>query len=276
MALPGDQQPARSAVRRRRGDLADRGGEHAPLVGRLEHRFELLRRDDQQHPLLGLAGEDLVRVHGWLAQRDPLQPDPHAGAGRRGGLGQRAGQPGAAEVLDADDELGVVQLQARLDQQLLDERVTDLHRRAALLAALVEGRAGQYGDSADAVPAGLGAEQYDDVARPGGGLVLQPVDRQYTEAERVDQRVALVAGVEDHLATDVGQAQAVAVAADRRRPRRAAPGRCPGGPRRRTAAGPSPRPVGRPSPGCPGRCRRLRSPHPGTAQRSWGGCATRP
>ncbi len=35
-------------------------------------------------------------------------------------------------------------------------------------------------------------------------------------AERVDQRVALVAGVEDDLAADVGQAEAVAVAADAR------------------------------------------------------------
>ncbi len=34
------------------------------------------------------------------------------------------------------------------------------------------------------------------------------------DGARVDQRVALVAGVEDDLAADVGQAQAVAVAAD--------------------------------------------------------------
>ncbi|CAM5616929.1 hypothetical protein SANTM175S_08685 [Streptomyces antimycoticus] len=38
----------------------------------------------------------------------------------------------------------------------------------------------------------------------------------HTHAERVDQRVALVAGVEDDLAADIGQAQAVAVAADAR------------------------------------------------------------
>lgn len=38
----------------------------------------------------------------------------------------------------------------------------------------------------------------------------------HADAQRVDQRVALVAGVEDDLAADVGQAQAVAVAADAR------------------------------------------------------------
>lgn len=111
-------------------------------------------------------------------------------------------------------KLGVVQLQAGFDQQLLGERVAHLDRRATLLAALVEGGTGEYGDAADAVPAGLGAHQHDDVARSGGRLVLQPVDRQYTEREGVDQRVPLVGGVEDDLAADVRQAEAVAVPAD--------------------------------------------------------------
>ena len=67
---------------------------------------------------------------------------------------------------------------------------------------------------ADAVAAGAGTEQDDEVAArrwrwPGGCPRAARAD-----AERVDQRVALVAGVEDDLAADVGQAQAVAVAAD--------------------------------------------------------------
>ena len=49
---------------------------------------------------------------------------------------------------------------------------------------------------------------------PAGRLVLQPVTGSTPDAQRVDQRVALVAGVEDDLAADVGQAEAVAVAAD--------------------------------------------------------------
>ena len=39
---------------------------------------------------------------------------------------------------------------------------------------------------------------------------------QHAQAQRVDQRVPLVRGVEHHLAADVGQAEAVAVAADAR------------------------------------------------------------
>jgi hypothetical protein len=69
-------------------------------------------------------------------------------------------------------------------------------------------------DAADAVAAGLGAEQHDDVADAAGGRQLDAVDRHHAEAERVDQRVALVARVEDDLAADVGQPQAVPVAAD--------------------------------------------------------------
>jgi hypothetical protein len=47
-------------------------------------------------------------------------------------------------------------------------------------------------------------------------LALDAVDRHDPQAQRVDQRVALVARVEDHLAADVRQAEAVAVAADAR------------------------------------------------------------
>jgi hypothetical protein len=60
----------------------------------------------------------------------------------------------------------------------------------------------------------LAPMQHHHVARAGGRLVLQPVRRQHADAERVDQRVALVAGVEHDLAADVGQPEAVAVAAD--------------------------------------------------------------
>ena len=105
-------------------------------------------------------------------------------------------------------------LQARLDEQLLGERVADLHARALGRAVLVEGLAGQHADAADAVAAGAGAEQ-DDLVADALGLgqpdVLVPHD---ADAQRVDQRVAGVAVVEEQLAADVGQAQAVAVAAD--------------------------------------------------------------
>ena len=79
---------------------------------------------------------------------------------------------------------------------------------------VVEGRAGQHGHAADAVPAGLRAEQDDGVAVAGRLGGLHPLGGQDAEAERVDQRVAGVGGIEADLAADVRQAHAVAVAAD--------------------------------------------------------------
>jgi hypothetical protein len=48
-------------------------------------------------------------------------------------------------------------LEAGFEQQLLGEGIADLHGRALLLAALVEGGRG-HGRAVDAVAAGLGAE----------------------------------------------------------------------------------------------------------------------
>ena len=206
--MPADDEPVAL------GDLADGGGEHAPPLGDGEHRRQVRGRDDREHPLLRLAGQHLVRLHGRLAQRHPLEVRAHAGPARRGRLGEGARQARAAEVLDALDEPGVVQLEAGLDEQLLGERVADLHARPARGAVLVEGRRGQHAHAADAVATGLRAQQHDDVADAARGRQLDPVPGQHAEAQRVDERVALVARVEDDLTADVGQSQAVPVAAD--------------------------------------------------------------
>ena len=59
-----------------------------------------------------------------------------------------------------------------------------------------------------------GAEQDDQVAGAGRLGQVDVLVAQHADAQRVDQRVAEVGRVEDDLAADVGQAQAVAVAAD--------------------------------------------------------------
>ena len=81
---------------------------------------------------------------------------------------------------------------------------------------VVEGLAGEDRHAADAVAAGAGAEQDDLVAGAGRLRELDVLVAHHADAERVDQRVALVGRVEDDLAADVGQAEAVAVAADAR------------------------------------------------------------
>ena len=208
LAVPVDGEPV--AV----GDLTDDGGQHVPLAADGEEGVDLGRLDDRAHALLRLAHQDLGRGERAVAQRDGVEVDVHAAGAGAGELGRRAGEAGAAEVLDAGDQVGGEDLQARLDEQLLGERVADLDARALGRAVLVEGLAGQHADAADAVAAGAGAEQDDLVAEALGlgqpdVLVLHDAD-----AQRVDQRVAGVAVVEEQLAADVGQAQAVAVAAD--------------------------------------------------------------
>ena len=90
-----------------------------------------------------------------------MPPAPALASSRRG-----AGQPGAAEVLDADDEVRGEDLQAALDEQLLRERVADLDARGACVGpASSKVSEASTDDAADAVAAGLGAEQDDQVAR---------------------------------------------------------------------------------------------------------------
>ena len=88
-----------------------------------------LRPDDRQHPLLGLGDHDLERLHARLAARDRVEIDEDPGSGPVGRLGRRAGDPAGAEVLEALDQPALDQLETRLDEQLLGERVADLDRR---------------------------------------------------------------------------------------------------------------------------------------------------
>ena len=122
-------------------------------------------------------------------------------------------RPGRAHVLDGDDAVGLHQLEAGLDQQLLGERVAHLHGRALGLGLVAELGRG-HGGAVDAVAAGLGADVDDRVADAAGRRVEDPVGAGDADAHRVDQDVAVVGAVERALAADRRHADAVAVAAD--------------------------------------------------------------
>ena len=199
---------------------------------------EVLRLDDGHHAFLRLRHEDLLRLQARVAQRDEVELDLHAAVAVGGELAGGTGEPGAAEVLDAVDDTGRVEVEAALDEHLLGERVADLDGRALGRAALVEGLGGEHRDAADAVAAGLGAEEDDLVADTGRLGEVDVLDAHRADAEGVDERVALVAVVEDDLAADVGQADAVAVAADARDDARAGRAGCRGGAGCRSGAGP--------------------------------------
>ena len=118
--------------------------------------------------------------------------DLDAGAAARSHLGRRAGQPRGAHVLDADERVGLHHLETRLEQQLLHERIADLHGRPLLRRLVVELRR-RHRRAVNAVAAGLGADVIDGVADAGGDAlddVGRPGD---AETEHVDQRIARVA-----------------------------------------------------------------------------------
>ena len=139
--------------------------------------------------------------------------------------------PAAPRSWTADHEATGDELERRLDQQLLRERVADLDGRfeSCCPAFPTEGEAtllshrpevcprtwrGQHRGAADPVAARRRAVQHHEVADavgrgPGQHPVLEQPDRHH-----VDQRVALVRRVEHELAAHRRHADAVAVAAD--------------------------------------------------------------
>src|SRR5699024_8737219 len=112
-----------------------------------------------------------------------------------------------AEVLDALDDPGAVELEAAYYKHILCERASYLHSRALLGLRVVEGFGGEDRGTADAVATGAGAEEDDLVAQARGIGQTDVVMAKDTHGQSVDQGVALIDGVEDGLAADVRQAQ---------------------------------------------------------------------
>ena len=139
------------------------------------------------------------------------------------------------------------ELEAGFDEQLLRERIADLHGRPLRWVVVGERRAREDRRPADAVAAGRRAEQHDEVAGAGRGGQGQPALLHQPDGHDVDERVALVRRIEDELAADGRDADAVAVAR-RRRGRRHRPGAASERPRRRrSGAHRGPRSAARPS-----------------------------
>ena len=182
-----------------------------------------------------------------------------------------AREAGAAEILDADDEVGPEDLEqhsirtfsANGSPTCTDGRLAcDVASKVALEA---------HGDAH--VASGARAEQ-DRVAGAVSPRELNVVVVHNADAQRVDERITEIAVVEHDLAAHVGQTEAISVAADTGNHTPAAPDAClmlspdqPAAVRDRDGA--------RPWSGCRARCRRHPLLHPDTAQRTTDGCATR-
>ena len=152
---------------------------HLPALADRQHLVEVAGLDDGEHPLLALARHAPrtapcpARGAARAATSTSMPTPPRAAVSL---VAQR--EAGAAEVLDADDEAGVEQREAGLDQALLLERIADLHGRAAWPSlALVEAGRGEHAHAADAVAPGRRAEQHGQVADARGPAEHEPVDR---------------------------------------------------------------------------------------------------
>jgi hypothetical protein len=196
----------------RLGDLSNRRARELPTgADRLDTGHQA-GRHHRDHPLLALRDHRLPRLE-VLPQRHAIEVDVDAHAVARH-LGERRGEAGRAAVLQGLDEAALDQLDARLDQLLARERVADLHGRALLVCAVAELLAREHAGAADAVAPGRRAVQDDDVPRPARARSGQPFGREEADAHRVDKTVVLVRRVEDGLAADGWDADAVAVRRD--------------------------------------------------------------
>ena len=169
--------------------------------------------DDEQHPFLGLRQEDLVGRHPRLALGHSVEVHVGAGPRPRGHLGEGAGQAGRAHVLDPHHRAGPERLEARLEEELLGERVAHLDGGAPLGRGLVEGLR-RHGRPVDAVAARLGADVEEGVPHPVGPRPVDAVRPHQAQAQDVHQRVPRVLRREGHLAADRRAPEAVAVVGD--------------------------------------------------------------
>ncbi len=105
------------------------------------------------------------------------------------------------------------QFQAGFEQQLLLERIADLHRRPVFARffgqfARGEGRAGQT------IATRLRADVENRIANAAGRAARELLVPQNAEAENIHQRIAFETFVEINLAADRRNADAIAVVRD--------------------------------------------------------------
>ncbi len=200
-------------------DGADHGRPDLPPVADGRDGRPRCGRDDGEHALLALARHHLPGLHPLLTPWHGRDVDVHAHAAPARRLAGGAGEAGAAEILDPDDQPGVEQLQAGFDQPLLLEGIAHLDAgalrvvgRAVVLAGEPGGR--EHAHATDAVTPGGRAEQNHQVARTRGDAQHESLGRQGAHAEHVHERVLGVAPVEGQLAAYGRHADRVPVARD--------------------------------------------------------------
>ncbi len=169
----------------------------------------------QQHALLRFGQHDLVRRHAGLALRHVLQIDLDASFRAAAHFAGGASEPGGAHVLNADDRAGLHRFQAGFEQELFEKRIAHLHVRTFLFGLLGElGR--RHRRAVNAIAPGLRADVNHRIADAGGLAVKDFILAEHAQREGVHQRIAVVAILENALATHRRDAEAISVVRDTR------------------------------------------------------------
>src|SRR5450432_2434913 len=195
------------------GNETDFGGFETPLPEHAEDFVlpALLRH--QQHALLAFGEHDLIGGHAGFALRDAVQFDLNSDFAAAAHFASGAGEAGCAHVLNTDDCAGLHGFDAGFEQQLFHERVAHLHVGALLFGLFGEFGAG-HGRAVDAIAAGARADVDHGVADARGLGVEDLFLAADAKSEDVDQGIGAVTRLENALAADGGDAEAVAVMRD--------------------------------------------------------------
>ena len=154
----------------------------------------------QQHALLRLAEHDFVGGHASFALRHAVEFDLDAHMTARAHLASRTRKSCRAHILNADNGSGLHGFETSFEQQLLQKRIADLHVGTLRLRSLAEFFAG-HGGAVNAVASGLGSDIDHRIALTRRARVENLIFTHQSQRERVDQRIARVAGLELRFAT---------------------------------------------------------------------------
>ena len=105
-------------------------------------------------------------------------------------------------------------LERGFEQELLEERVAHLDRRALLIGAGAELERREEGRARDPIASGVAADEIHGTPRPRAARLPQVFGAGEADAHRVHERVVGVARLERDVAADVGDADAVPVEGD--------------------------------------------------------------
>ena len=210
----GDEHAVMTNAQARFGlDRAHDNRVQAPLCEDAQDLFLSALFGHKKHSFLTFGKHNFVRRHPGFTLRHQVEFDIETDTAARAHLAGRAGQAGGAHVLNPYNRTRLHGFEAGFEEQLLHERIADLHIGPLLLRPFLELFAG-HGGAVNAVAAGLGTHINHRVSGPGSLAVEDLVLAHHAERKSIHQWIAAVAGLELGFAAEIRNAKAVAITGD--------------------------------------------------------------